>query len=78
MACQSPYTYLNCSETADCHSRSQNVPGTVCKNNRCVCQDRTYAICCDVNQADDPDCALECRPCSSCPEGTEGCEDQST
>lgn len=74
LACDSPYTYAHCGGTDDCHLGAQNIPGTVCKDNLCTCQDRTYVICCDIRDADDPDCALACRPCWSCPEDTKGCE----
>lgn len=74
LACKSPYTYLNCDETEDCHSGVQNVPGTVCVEDVCKCQDRSEVICCDFRRADDPDCKLACRPCWECPEGTKGCE----
>ncbi|WP_437671793.1 hypothetical protein [Sorangium sp. So ce131] len=63
-----------CDKDAHCHSDYQNIPGTICIDERCECQDPDYHICCLPSEARDSKCSLACRPCSECAAGTTGCE----
>jgi hypothetical protein len=62
-----PFTLDHCEVTADCHSESQDIPGTVCRNNWCVCEDPSWRGCCDkADETPNGECAASCKPCSEC------------
>jgi hypothetical protein len=64
--CESgPYTGGRCAAFEDCHSSSQAVPGTICVDESCICEDRRLVICCAPGD-EAPGCQLACRPCEAC------------
>jgi hypothetical protein len=64
--CESgPYMGGRCETFEDCHSSSQAVPGTLCVEESCVCEEPALVICCAPGDAA-PGCPLACRPCDAC------------
>ncbi|AUX23846.1 hypothetical protein SOCEGT47_043760 [Sorangium cellulosum] len=67
-----PYQGGRCATTDHCQSEDQNVPGTICVDEHCVCGEPGKVICCARGE-EEPSCFLECRECSECAEGTLEC-----
>lgn len=67
-----PYTYGDCENSSDCHQVTQQIPGTICEDGTCRCEDSSQVICCEFGDTR-PHCPVACRDCLECAEGTEGC-----
>jgi hypothetical protein len=67
-----PYTYRECADTPDCHQPTQQIPGTICEDEQCRCEDPSLVICCKFGDKR-PNCPLACRDCLECAEGTPEC-----
>jgi hypothetical protein len=60
-----PYQGGKCATTVDCISEHQNVPGSICQDERCICPVPGEAPCC-ARGTEEPGCFIECRPCGEC------------
>lgn len=67
-----PYIGGKCATTDHCQSDLQNVPGTICVDEHCVCGEPGKVICCALGE-EKPGCFEECRTCDECAEGTAEC-----
>jgi hypothetical protein len=73
MSCGSdPYTYRECEGTSDCHQPTQTIPGAICTDGQCSCEDSSKVICCELGD-DGPNCEVACRDCIECADGTPEC-----
>jgi hypothetical protein len=67
-----PYTYRECEVTGDCHQPTQQIPGTICDDDQCRCEDPDQVICCKFGDKRE-NCPQACRDCLECAEGTPEC-----